>query len=502
MASESVSEVEMFIPIHRLENAEKKLNRLARMGESRGIDFDFTLTKVQDRLTFEEYNRLKDADWESVKPLLQRYGEDAGDLAGENTPESSNLISAWRNRWKSGWRRFVVPSPKGSYEGPVSMISRTGAILRMKYGVLDSDWRVIAVLEPADDAYFTSRETSAYMVNTLPKVEGGEELPIISEVIPENINSFCEHCQTVRRRSELIVVENMKTGEISRVGSTCLQEYTKIDPSFTMKFFSYSEIPTFGDPTMLKRGPSTQDLYEFMEKATRYFNYKDSYIKGIGRSIFDSYVREIDGDYWMIPFGYPKNYVTSSESPFAFQPWVLEKYTKRTSPPSSRTDEMVMMMISYIMELNPRSDFEHNLKRIVRSGVVTSKTAGYAASIYTVYRRAEEKGLIQSVFFPTPPEVSEEDEVSQHMGSVGDRLDFEAQVIRKQVRDGYYGETTMMVFQVVGGEYDGSEVIWWSSSSKRMPSVGDVVSVRGTIKKHGEFRGKKTTTITRAKITE
>ncbi len=497
MAKEAVSEVEMFIPLHRIENAEKKLNRLAKTANNRGVDFTFNFERVNQEYPKSEFDRMKEQAWEALKPSLKRNDD------GYYTRESESLIDIHNNNWRIGWKQSIVPPPQGTYGSPTVVMRRRGSILTMKYGVLDTDWRVIAVLEPAEDAYFTSKITPNFMVNTLPSVQD-TSLPTISEIIPHSINSLCEHCNTVRRRSELIVSENVETGEVRRVGSTCLQEYTNIDPAFTMKFFSYTDIPSFGDPTLWKKAPQVQDLYEFLERATRFFDYRDSYVKGMGRTIFDGWITEVEGEYWMVPSGYPTKFANMQgfNSFLAFTPAYLDKYGKRISPPSEKIDEMVVMMISYIMQMDARSDFEHNLKRIVNAGVVSSKTAGYAASIYTVYRRAEERGIIDNVFFPTPPEASEEDELSQHMGSIGDRLDFEAQVIRKQVREGFYGETTMMVFQVIGGDYDGSEVIWWSSSSKRMPPVGDVVMVRGTIKKHGEFKGKKTTTISRAKITE
>ena len=55
----------------------------------------------------------------------------------------------------------------------------------------------------------------------------------------------------------------------------------------------------------------------------------------------------------------------------------------------------------------------------------------------------------------------------------------------------------MFVFQTS----EGDEVIWWSSSQRKdLPEVGDKVTVKGRVKKHGDFNGKKNTNITRPTI--
>ena len=479
--------VRMWIPANRVQNARSKLNRIKKTADNRGISFDFDLPEVSredisSKEMSERRERLRQfALTENPDDPLYRSVYDALNMEAKN------------------FKAYIIP-PADHTEQSITRYRRYGSELKMSYDDVSSmGWQVVAVLKPASEAYFYSNMTSNYMVNTIPNLS---DIGTISEHLPHELNSFCEHCGTVRRRNELFVVHNKEQDTYARVGSTCLFEYTAIDPKFTMSFYEFIETPSFGDPSLLKKSPKVQDLYDFMEKAVRLFDYADSYIKGIGRSIFESYIKDVDGDSWLVPFGYPKSRgLTNGEIMMgAFQPSILDKYCRRISPSSEKIDDMITMMISYVMQLNARSDFEYNLKRIVDAGVVSPRTAGYAASIYTVYRRAEEKGLVQAMFFPQPPEESEDE--GMHFGEIGDRIEFTAKVMRKQVREGYYGDTTMLVFEVLGGTHNGSEVVWWSSSSKRMPSVGDVVNVRGTVKKHGEFKGKKITTITRGKISE
>lgn len=87
--------------------------------------------------------------------------------------------------------------------------------------------------------------------------------------------------------------------------------------------------------------------------------------------------------------------------------------------------------------------------------------------------------------------------VSEHVGSKGDKITLEVSVKRKVLLDGYYGTTSLYVFE----DLDGNVFTTYYSGSKWKASIGDVGTLSGTIKGHDEYKEVKQTVLTRAKFT-
>ena len=102
---------------------------------------------------------------------------------------------------------------------------------------------------------------------------------------------------------------------------------------------------------------------------------------------------------------------------------------------------------------------------------------------------------------------------SQHVGALKQRMTLTLTLERKTWFDGYRGPSCAYSFRTP----DGDVVCWMSSSAIYVPNdapdfdpacdsaeralrVGDTVTVKATIKEHGEFRGVKQTKILRPKL--
>jgi len=84
---------------------------------------------------------------------------------------------------------------------------------------------------------------------------------------------------------------------------------------------------------------------------------------------------------------------------------------------------------------------------------------------------------------------------SGHIGTVGDRLDFDAEVIFVRYTEGYYGTTTIIKFRD-----DVGNIFTWFASGGRDVERGARFTVRGTVKKHDEYRGEQQTVLTRCTL--
>ncbi len=86
---------------------------------------------------------------------------------------------------------------------------------------------------------------------------------------------------------------------------------------------------------------------------------------------------------------------------------------------------------------------------------------------------------------------------SEHVGEVKERIEFEAKVIGVYGTEGYYGHTDIVKFKDAGG----NQFTWFASDYTNLER-GDRISIKGTVKKHDEYRSVKQTVLTRCKFTK
>jgi hypothetical protein len=85
---------------------------------------------------------------------------------------------------------------------------------------------------------------------------------------------------------------------------------------------------------------------------------------------------------------------------------------------------------------------------------------------------------------------------SEHVGEVKERIDFEAEVVGVFGTEGHWGHTDIIKLRDTGGN-----LFTWFASVHTGVERGARVAVRGTVKKHGEFKGTKETVLTRCVVT-
>lgn len=83
------------------------------------------------------------------------------------------------------------------------------------------------------------------------------------------------------------------------------------------------------------------------------------------------------------------------------------------------------------------------------------------------------------------------DSPSTHQGAVGDRLILNIEVISTYEINGAYGVSTMHTMR----DEEGNIYLWTTASKNWTP--GTKKRIRGTVKKHGEYKGVKQTVLTR-----
>tara|TARA_R110002110_G_scaffold230297_1_gene445980 strand:+ start:303 stop:1625 length:1323 start_codon:yes stop_codon:yes gene_type:complete len=338
----------------------------------------------------------------------------------------------------------------------------------------ESGWSPLAVLAPMERGVVDT----PVIVNNMPDADEGDLLTYV----PKTWNGYCDHCETTRRRKQTVLVRS-DAGEIRQVGSNCLFEYTGIDPEILVRFYNYyTSIQCKSDQEYSAWGsgwiPSKQyPLYDFLVILGRWLGVNNQYLRGAGRVVFDSYLSEDNTK--LISKGRDNR-----NNPL----WIHD--LADDSVGESFAEEALNML----QMVEPRNSFDYNLKTVFDTGIVVKKTAGYAGAIWTKWFNLNEKGVLDTAFGRNQPATQEtiESHPGEHVGELGERIEFEATVLRiKTTAGGMWGPTTLVTMKDV----DENLIITWTTG--KVPRSGSKITARGTVKKHGEYQNVKQTQVSR-----
>jgi hypothetical protein len=286
---------------------------------------------------------------------------------------------------------------------------------------------------------------------------------------------WCDHCNTARTRSNTYLLRH-DDGSFKQVGSTCLREFLGVEVNLQLLGFN----PYEGCDTQGIRRPERLSLISTFEDViaiTRAFGWVSA-----GAAYNDS------------------SKLSTKERFGAFH-WDhstkgLGAETRQGAADKYREDDkdLAATILTWVRTVVDNSEYIENLKaacaadddtfNVHNLGLVVSAPFAYQRYIERQEAKAAEaKGNVNSVY----------------QGTVGERLRG-LKLTVKSVRyiDGAYGLTTLYVFT----DEAGNSFKWFCSASASDFEVGQVVVLDGTVKKHEEFNGLKSTVLTRCKVTE
>ncbi|KKM25361.1 hypothetical protein LCGC14_1595670, partial [marine sediment metagenome] len=147
--------------------------------------------------------------------------------------------------------------------------------------------------------------------------------------------------------------------------------------------------------------------------------------------------------------------------------------------------------IAWVQEQEATNEYMHNLKAIVKAGVMNFKTAGYACSIVSAYQRSMDR-LRQK-------EIEYAKRKNEWVGIEKKRQELTIEVIGLQIIQGGYGPVALHRML----DEEGRTVTWFSYGSKDKDlDVGKKYRIVGTVKKHDTYKDWKQTIINRVKVLE
>lgn len=276
----------------------------------------------------------------------------------------------------------------------------------------------------------------------------------------------CDHCATARRRNETFIVR-CPDGAIKRVGRNCLADFLATDPA---QFIAQG---TFDDVWQSVSNGWDDDFGGF--GGARWSVATAHYVACATASVRQRgfIKRGAEGQ------------CTAGDAAFLAGRCPSDERTKQAwvdGQPTEADIERAACAMKWAAESTDPSDYSHNL-RVAVALPTADRFQGILASLPQAYNRH----LGQISERAAKP-------VSSHVGAIGERLDTLVTVERVSAYESLYG-----IKRVVSMVTDDGNVLITFTTGQGVcaEDTGKRFSIRGTVKRHGDYKGTAQTELSR-----
>jgi hypothetical protein len=304
---------------------------------------------------------------------------------------------------------------------------------------------------------------------------------------------YCDHCKKKRARIDTYIIRDEQTGDLRQIGRNCLADFLGgKDPKQMLWWFSLKD--------RVDNIMSNAENYEGkLRGRSEYAASRDRVLK-VAASIIDEY-----GYLSYNAAGYGEDTTSSIVKQLIFNQrplnrYDVEKYDQwmKVAKDFGPKQEAYLEKVTNWFENEVSDDekqnnnFYHNIDVIYNSDHITWRDVGYLVAIFPAYERAKGEQDKQK----------KEKKSNEWIGNPGDKLPkTRVKVVKTMIKTVYFGYNEKDQ-QLVKMEDDaGNSFTWWNGSRKRMED-DTTYDIMGTIKKHDEYRGRKTTVLLRVKFEE
>jgi hypothetical protein len=312
--------------------------------------------------------------------------------------------------------------------------------------------------------------------------------------VPDNYlaltSSTCDHCHQNRRRNSTFILKN-EAGEFKQVGSNCLKDFLGFNASPEMLAEQASVLADLaagnggGDGDHCSHGG-------YLDNSIRpYILYalavirRDTYYRSRAKA------EETQKPSTSDKVSYEVNATTSKKF---FDSLTADQQDKLIIP-SQEDKDQVEKVLAWGKAIEPKSEFEQNLKIVLSKEHITHKHTGIAIAGVWSYLKAN--GLTPDYKFANmEPKV-----ISQFIGEVGQKIqDIKATLVLVRVIKGDQFTSTLLKFK----DEKGNLLSWFASNPPHWVSEDrvniPVIIKKATVKGRNTYREQNETVITRAKV--
>ena len=291
----------------------------------------------------------------------------------------------------------------------------------------------------------------------------------------------CEHCNSDRHRKETYVLYHAENNSWKQVGSSCLKDFTGyVSAEMAAAIASvYTLLERVAeDRILIERSPKYFEIESVMCYAIECVNHWGYHKAEEGHAATRNQVIDLMHKHMKLP---------ASIGSVTFDPM------------STTNLQTFKDMRSRLLALNANDDYTNKLQVFLKAEDVPENGLGIVVSAVPYYNNLIARDVEQR-----------KTSNSEFVGNVGDKLTIDIATVKLvNIYDGYYGSTWR--YQIVDAH---GNVFMWDASSPMWDTVcvedaprGDVsegrpLQIKGTIKKHDEFRNIKQTWLTRCRVTK
>lgn len=265
---------------------------------------------------------------------------------------------------------------------------------------------------------------------------------------------ICEHCHINRFRRFVFIVKD-ETGRCKMVGKTCLKDYCGINPKL---------IAMSNEINDLILNDYDIDGFDFEGHGDYAYDVLD--VIATANDIIKKY-------------GYIKSCENNSTKSMLCN-------EIGTFEPSKESKALAKEMQEAFAELEHKdlTDFQSNLKNMLKAGYIKINNFGYLAYAPVAYKQMKEK-----------QEREQHEAQGDYIGNVGEKITVELKESKLVTSwQTAYGWTYLYKFITT----DGNTIVWKASGYKNW--MTEPKRITGTVKDHKEYDGEKQTVLTRCKF--
>jgi len=276
---------------------------------------------------------------------------------------------------------------------------------------------------------------------------------------------YCDHCGYNRRRKTTYVVLNEETGKQVQVGSSCLKDF--LGWSGSVVFFTEDEIREevsscsgWGTPEF-----TTESILAVAWACVTEFGYKRSREEG-----------STAGTVWTV-LGARENKYT-------------RKVKERIRPIAKDAIPMARKLREFVLSDDFRGDNDYvlNLKTYCKAEYNSARSFGFLASVTQAYAKHLDYSLIK--------QRKQSELVSDWVGAVKEKLTLNVKIKAVRFVPTKFGCSTLYTFLA-----DTGHIFKWFATQSAFgeDETTEFFTIQGSVKKHEEFNGFKSTLLTRCK---
>lgn len=331
------------------------------------------------------------------------------------------------------------------------------------------------------------------LINAVP----GEEVP---HRYREN-KSQCEHCNHNRPRRRLYIVRT-ETGEYKQIGASCLRDFLgHRNPEMIARILEAIRNADQGMSDGGGRGQisvHTLDVLALAHSIIRLYGYTsrkeadatlDAFHNGLRHEAKTATAELV----WKVLF--PPNFDRNSVAKAEYEQFCAKVKVDAEDEKAAETIQ------TWMANLNPTSDYLNNLQVISQLDTITPNRIGVAASGVWAYLKEVEKFTKQHEALINKS--------NEHVGNIKDRQELTLILKNVQIKSGtFQDEVALVNFE----DEAGNAFVWWTNSivlekdgvhwKGSIYQLNTKFRVKATVKRHGEYKGRLTTTLNRCSVIE